>query len=54
MENKVHTILAKKNISNGYSDLFGREGMTFSHSVSLPENYQIAIEGYLSLLDIVR
>jgi len=54
IKNKIHTILAKNNISHGYSDLFGKEGMALLHSLSLPENYKIAIEGYLSVLDNVR
>jgi len=54
IKNKVHTILAKNNISHGYSDLFGKEGMTFLHSLSLSENYRIALEGYLFVLDNVR
>jgi len=54
VKNKIHTILAKNNISHGYSDLFGKEGMAFLHSLSLPENYRIALEGYLSVLDKVR
>jgi len=28
--------------------------MTFLHSLSLPENYKIALEGYLDVLDVVR
>ena len=28
--------------------------MTFLHSISLPENYKIALDGYLSVLDNVR
>ncbi len=28
--------------------------MTFLHSVSLPENYKFALDGYLSVLDNVR
>ena len=54
IKNKIHTILAKNNISHRYSDLFGKEGMTFLHSLSLPDNYKIALEGYLSVLDTVR
>jgi len=53
-KNKIHTILAKNNISHGYSDLFGKEGMAFLHSLSLSENYRMALEGYLSVLDNVR
>ncbi len=54
VKNKIHTILAKNNVSHGYSDLFGKEGMTFLHSLVLPENYKIALEGYLAVLDAVR
>jgi len=54
IKNKIHTILAKNNITHGYSDLFGKEGMAFLHSLSLPENYKIALEGYLSILEAVR
>ena len=54
IKNKVHTILAKNNISHEYSDLFGKEGMAFLHSLCVPENYKIALEGYRSVLDTVR
>jgi transposase len=54
VKNKIHTILAKNNVSHGYSDLFGKEGMSLLHSLALPENYKIALEGYLTVLDVVR
>jgi transposase len=54
VKNKIHTVLAKNNVSHGYSDLFGKEGMTFLHSLTLPENYKIALEGYIAVLDVVR
>jgi len=54
LKNKIHTVLAKNNVSHGYSDLFGKEGMSFLHSLALPENYKIALEGYLTVLDVVR
>jgi len=54
VKNKIHTILAKNNVSHSYSDLFGKEGMAFLHSLALPENYKIALEGYLTVLDVVR
>jgi len=41
IKNKMHTILAKNNISHDYTDLFGKAGMAFLHSLSLPENYKI-------------
>jgi len=54
VKNKIHAILAKNNISHGYSDLFGKEGMTFLRSLTLPENYKIAVEGYLTVPNVVR
>jgi transposase len=54
VKNKIHTILAKNNENHEYSDLFGKEGMIFLHSLALPENYKIALEGYLDVLDAVR
>lgn len=54
VKNKIHTILAKNNVNHEYSDLFGKEGMIFLHSLALPENYKIALEGYLDVLDVVR
>ena len=54
IKNKIHAILAKNNISHDYTDLFGKAGMAFLHSLSLHENYQVALEGYLSVLETVR
>ena len=54
VKNKIHTVLAKNNVSHGYSDLFGKEGMAFLHSLALPENYKTALEGYLAVLEVVR
>ncbi len=51
MKNKIHTVLAKNTVSHGYSDLFGEEGMAFLQSLALPENYKIALEGYLTVLE---
>jgi len=54
VKNKIHTILAKNNISHDYTDLFGKHGMIFLHGLTLAENYKIALKGYLTLLDAVR
>jgi transposase len=54
VKNKIHTILAKNNVSHSYTDLFGKAGMTFLHSLVLAESYKIALEGYLTVLDSVR
>ena len=54
VKNKIHMVLAKNNVSNEYSDLFGKAGMSFLRSLSLPDNYKIALDGYLTVLDAVR
>lgn len=54
IKNKIHNILAKNNITQEYTDLFGKEGVVFLHSLSLSENYKIALEGYLAVLETVR
>ncbi|HEX76362.1 MAG TPA: IS110 family transposase [Dehalococcoidia bacterium] len=54
IKNKVHTILAKNNVNHEYSDLFSKEGMAFLNSLSVPENYKIALEGYLLVLETIR
>jgi transposase len=53
-KNKIHTILAKNNIHHEYTDLFGKKGMAFLSNLSLQENYKIALEGYISVLEAVR
>jgi len=54
VKNKIHMVLAKNNVNNDYSDLFGKAGMAFLRALPLPENYKIALEGYLNVLDTVR
>jgi len=54
VKNKIHMILAKNNVSHSYTDLFGKAGMDFLHSLALAESYKIALEGYLAVLDSVR
>lgn len=51
IKNRVHVILAKNNITHNFSDLFGKQGKEFLSSLSLPEVYQKAIDGYLSILN---
>ena len=44
VKNKMHMVLAKNNVSHDYSDLFGKAGMAFLHSLPLPGHYNIALE----------
>ena len=54
IKNKVHSILSKNNVSHDYTDLFGKARIAFLHSLSLPENYKIALDGYLCVLETVK
>jgi transposase len=51
VKNRVHVILAKNNIIPSFSDLFGKQGRLFLSSLSLHEVYQMALDGYLSVMD---
>ena len=54
VKNKIHMVIAKNNVNYEYSDLFGKAGTDFLLSLMLPENYKIALYGYLTVLDTVR
>ena len=54
VKNKIHMVLAKNNVDNEDSDLFGKAGMAFLRSLPLSENYKIALKGYLNVLDTIR
>jgi hypothetical protein len=41
----------KNNITHNFSHLFGKQGKHFLSSLSLPEVYRMALDGYLSVLD---
>ncbi len=51
IKNRIHVILAKNNIQHEFTDLFGKQGMAFLHSLSLPEVHTISLSGYLSVLE---
>jgi transposase len=52
LKNKIHAILAKNNVNHSYTDLFGKQGMAFLRSLTLAESYKIALEGYLTVLEM--
>lgn len=54
MRNKIHTILANNRASHDYSDLFSKEEMVLLHSLTLPENFKIALEGCLTVSEMAR
>jgi len=51
IKNRVRTILAKSNITHGFSDLFGKQGKDFLNSLLVSEIYRMALDGYLLVLD---
>lgn len=51
IKNSIHALLAKENIKNPYSDLFGRAGRSFLSSLKLPAVKRFALDGYLEILD---
>ena len=53
VKNRVHSILAKNNISHGFSNLFGRRGKAFLRELCLPQSYRMALDGYLTLLEVL-
>lgn len=53
IKNRIHTILAKNNISHEFSDLFGKKGIAFLQGLPLPQIYRMALDGYLSVLEVI-
>lgn len=51
VKNRIHWILAKNNICHGFSDLFGKKGITFLKELELPEIFKFEMDGYISLLE---
>ena len=50
LKNRVHSILAKVNVKNPYSDLFGIGGMGFLESLTLPDVYRDSLDSYLEVI----
>lgn len=53
-KNKVHALLARLNIGNPYTDLFGRKGLSYIEGIELLPVYREALDGYLRLLSAVE
>jgi len=51
LKNRVHSILAKVNVKNPYSDLFGIGGMGFLASLALPGVYRDSLDSYLEVIE---
>lgn len=53
-KNKVHALLARLNITNPYTDLFGKKGLSYLERLELLTVYREALDGYLRLLSAVE
>ncbi len=53
VKNRIHALLSKHNIHHGFSDLFGKSGVSFLRKLSLPGVFQFELLGYLSLLESI-
>lgn len=50
VKNRVHAVLAKNNIHQGYSDLFGKSGLEFLQGLKLSVMFRLELDGYLRVL----
>lgn len=53
-KNKVHALLARLNIANPYTDLFGKKGMAYLEGLSLAPVYGNAMDGHLRLIAVLN
>jgi transposase len=53
-KNKVHALLARLNVTNPYTDLFGKKGLAYLEGLELLLVYRKALDGYLRLLAAVE
>ena len=54
VKTRIHCLVDKYNIRHGFSDLFGKEGIAFLHSLSFPERTQKCLEGLLRTLGYLQ
>jgi len=52
-KNKVHALMARLNVPNPYSDLFGKKGISYLEGLKLLPVYREALDGCLRLLSAV-
>ena len=53
-KNKIHALLAKLNVNHSFSDLFGKAGLEFLHTVTLPDVFRLELNGYTNLLEHLK
>jgi transposase len=54
VKNRIHSILAKRGVVHGYSDLFGKEGRRYLESLKLPFPYKEETQSLLGLIDCLE
>lgn len=54
VKNKIHATLIKNGLEHPYTDLFGKKGRCWLENVKLSPVYQMALKGYLRILDALK
>jgi transposase len=54
LKNRIHALLARLNVRHGFSDLFGKAGLSFLADIDLAPVHRQALDGYLSVLETIR
>ena len=54
MKNRIHSIMAKNNLTAPASDLFGQKGLGFLEQASLPAYHRQQVETYLGLYQSIK
>lgn len=54
VKNKIHALLAKEGIRHNFTDLFGKKGMKFLMEIDLREANKLALDNYLSVLEVLN
>jgi transposase len=54
MKNRIHSIMAKNNLSVSVSDLFGIRGLEFLHQAPLPKYQRHQVDTYLNLYTQIK
>lgn len=54
IKNRVHAMLAKLNIDNPYSDLFGKAGVGHLKNLDLSPPYRDSLDGYLAIINVLN
>lgn len=53
IKNMIHAILIRHGINYEFSDAFGKAGMEYLYSIDLPEEWRLAMDQYLNMIDFI-